>query len=130
MLRTLVSHNFEKVCGLKSLLIMKTDPYTTILVIYYWRSQNIHMLLKVVLLFHLCERHIKEIISRNVKKKEIAIKETLSISKEEEQILYYVSGYIIFSMIEKYKRIINNNEKYYCLKRRLEIFKFLENNMF
>ena len=99
-------------------------------VIYYWRSQNIHMLLKVVLLFHLCERHIKEIISRNVKKKEIAIKETLSISKEEEQILYYVSGYIIFSMIEKYKRIINNNEKYYCLKRRLEIFKFLENNMF
>ena len=62
-------------------------------------------------LFHLYERIIKEIISRNVKKKEIATKQILPISKEEEQILYYISGYIIVSMIEKYKRIINNNEK-------------------
>ena len=82
------------------------------------------------LLFHLCERVIKEIISTNVKKKEIATKETLSISKEEKQIPYYVSGYIIFSMVEKYKRIINNNEKKCCCKRCLEIFKFLESNMF
>ena len=42
------------------------------------------------LLFHLCERIIKQIISTNVKKKETATKETLPISKEKEQILYYV----------------------------------------
>ena len=48
------------------------------------------------LFFHLRERVMKEIISRNEEKKEIATKDTLPISKEEEQILYYVSGYIIF----------------------------------
>ena len=46
-----------------------------------------------------------------MKKKEIATKETLPISKEEEQTLYSVSGSIIFSIIEKYKTIINNNER-------------------
>ena len=63
------------------------------------------------LLFHLYERIIEKFKSRKVKKKEVATKETLPISKEKEQILYYVSGYIIFSLIEKYKGIINNNEK-------------------
>ena len=74
------------------------------------------------LLFHLGEKIIKEIISRNVKKKEIATKETLPMSKEEEQILYYVSGYIIFSMIEKYKRTINNNERNIAAKDALKFF--------
>ena len=63
------------------------------------------------LLFHLCERIIEKFISRKVKKKEVATKETLSTLKEKEQILYYVSGYITFSLIEKHKGIINNNEK-------------------
>ena len=78
------------------------------------------------LLFHLCERVIKEIISRNVKKKEIATKETLSLSKEEKQIPYYVSGYIIFSMVEKYKRIINNNEKNVAAKDALKFLNSLK----
>ena len=63
---------------------------------------------------------------RKVKKKEVATKETLPILKENEQILYYVSGYIIFSLIEKYKGIINNNEKKYCCKRCLEFFNYLK----
>ena len=75
-------------------------------------------------LFYLCERYIKEIISRNVEKKEIATKETLPVSKEKKRILYYVSDYIIFSMIEKFKKIMNINEKKYCSKR------CLESNMF
>ena len=78
------------------------------------------------LLFNLCERIKREIISRNVKKKEIATKETLPISKEEEQILYYVSGYTIFSMIEKYKRIINNNEKNIAAKDALKFLNSLK----
>ena len=72
-------------------------------------------------LFHLCERIIKLIISRNVKKKEIATKATLPISKEQEQILYYVSGYIICSMIGKY-RIMDNNEKHIAAR---DVLKFL-----
>ena len=105
----MVSHKVEKVCGIKSLLILKTDSYyfsDTLLEI----SKHSHAVERG-LLFHLCERIIKEVISRNVKKKEIATKETLPISKEEEQILYYASGYITFSMIEKCKRIISNYEK-------------------
>ena len=78
------------------------------------------------LLFNLCERIKREIISRNAKKKEIATKETLPISKEEEQILYYVSGYTIFSMIEKYKRIINNNEKNIAAKDALKFLNSLK----
>ena len=73
-------------------------------------------------LFHLCERVTKQIICTNVKKKDISTKETLPISEEEKAILYYVSGYIIFSMIEKYKRIININKKYIAVK---DAFKFL-----
>ena len=47
----------EKVCGIKSLLVMKTDPYITILVIHYWRSQNIHMPLKVAY----CLTYVREL---------------------------------------------------------------------
>ena len=50
------------------------------------------------LLFHLWERIIKEVIPRNVKKKGITTKETLPISKEDQKILYYVSGYIIIQL--------------------------------
>ena len=82
------------------------------------------------LLFHSCERIIKEVISRNVKKKEIATKETLPISKKEEQILYYVPGYITFSMIEKYKRIINNNEKNITAKDALKFSNSLKKACF
>ena len=82
------------------------------------------------LLFHSCERIIKEVISRNVKKNEIATKETLPISKKEEQILYYVSGYITFSMTEKYKRIISNNEKNITAKDALKFSNSLKKKMF
>ena len=48
------------------------------------------------------------------------------MSKAEEQILYYVSGYIIFSMIGKYKRIINNNEKNIAAKDALKFLNSLK----
>ena len=94
---------------------MKTDLILLVL------SKYLHAV-ESGFLFHLCEGVTKEIISRNLQKKEIAAKETLPISKEEEQILYYVSSYIIFSMIEKYKKIINNNEKNIAAK---DAIKFL-----
>ena len=36
---------------------MKTDPYITVLVIHYWRSQNIHMPLKVAC----CLTYVREL---------------------------------------------------------------------
>ena len=94
---------------------MKTDLILLVL------SKYLHAV-ESSFLFHLYEGVTKEIISRNLQKKEIAAKETLPISKAEEQILYYVSSYIIFSMIEKYKKIINNNEKNIAAK---DAIKFL-----
>ena len=36
----------------------------------------------------------------------------LTLTKEEEEVLYYVSGYIVFSLVNKYTRLLVNNAKH------------------
>ena len=39
------------------------------------------------------------------------IEKNIHISEEEEQILYYVAGFIVFSMKRKYEKILKENSK-------------------
>ena len=36
----------------------------------------------------------------------------LTLTKEEEEVLYYVSGYMVFSLVKKYTRLLVNNAKH------------------
>ena len=42
---------------------------------------------------------------------EMKLKKNIHISEEEEQILYYVAGFIVFSMKRKYEKILKENSK-------------------
>ena len=67
------------------------------------------------LLYSLVTSYITELLKQHSSNSQSFQELKLELSKEEEKILYYVAGYLVFSLLKKYRKLEKSKKKHHIV---------------